>query len=181
MMLLYIEEDNGRVNIYSEQEKHYSLPMRCHDYLNYLCESYGSSLNGRKQAACTFLQIRQKVPIYIREGVMLFQSIAASTSHRIWINYRRVKQIVKECYQTRVIFMDYSELLMDMDYRSARMQMRRCVHFDYMLAKRLTPMCFETDGQNDRQNTLQNEGLLSGLSLCQAVDNEVHLRYDKKA
>ena len=149
MILLYIEEEKRHVNIYTERAKNYTLPMRCNDYLNRLCEFYGSSLIGRKQAACAFLHIRQKAPIYIREGILLFQSIAAASSQHIWINYWRLKRLVKECYQTRFVFTDHSELLTDMEYRSAIMQMRRCLHYSYLLTIRMNQLSIENSAGED--------------------------------
>ncbi len=155
MVLLYIEEDQDQVIVYNEQAKRFALPMRCNDYLNYLCESFGSSLSGRRQAACKFLRIRQKAPIYIREGILLFQSVDAATSHRIWINYHGVKRIVKEGYQTRFLFMDHSELLADMEYRSAQMQMHRCDHYDYTLTIRFQQDSLENGEYEWLQSMMQ--------------------------
>lgn len=154
-MLLYIEDEKQQVNIYTERAEKYTLSVRCNDYLNRLCEAYGSSLSGRKQAACAFLQIRQKVPIYIREGILLFQSIAAVTSRRIWINYYRVIQVIEVHYQTKFVFADHSELLTDMGYRSALMQMRRCFHYSYMMTMRWDQIKLENS--EDKRNQAENQ------------------------
>lgn len=154
MELLYIEEDKRKVNIYGEKAKKYTLAVGGKELLNRLCVFYGSSLNGRKQAACAALHIRQKAPIYIRKGILLFPGVAANSSRRIWINYYRVKQVVAEQYRTRIIFVDHSELLTDMGYRSALVQMRRCFHYSYMLEQRWDQKAALTAAQEGEDDLL---------------------------
>lgn len=128
MMILYIEEVDKKLTIHFENGETQESTKKDIAYLDGLCRAYGSTYEGRRQAACTILDIRQKAPIYISDSLMVFPN-AMKTDHKYWINYFQIKKIKAVSYQTLFTFLDESEVLVDMGYRSAVRQRRRCYKY----------------------------------------------------
>ena len=132
-MIQYIEDGQTSISIYSQTEGMISLNRRCLDYLEDLCLRNGSTYEGRRQAACSYLHIRQKAPIYIREGLLLFPSRSAQAEGCVWLNYCAIQRAEAQDHMTRFIFHDGQEMIVDMQIRSALLQMRRCLCYLYAL------------------------------------------------
>ena len=107
-MITYIEDHINEIVIHMETRGTYTIKERCKVFLNKLCEHYGSSYEGRIQAICACLNIHQKAPVLIREGMILYPLADALTKNNVWVNYCMVKKIrpclnfmtVHCCYQT---------------------------------------------------------------------------------
>lgn len=138
-MITYIEDHNSEIVVHIEGWGTYTIQERCKVFLNKLCEHYGSSYEGRIQAACACLRIHQKVPILIREGIMLYPVIDAASKNNVWVNYCRVKKITAKQYQTLLEFQDGTKLLSDSEYRSVKMQQNRCNNYLFVLHESYTP------------------------------------------
>lgn len=133
-MILYIEDRKKEVKIKLEHQKvQQVLHQKCESYLDQLCRYHGSTYEGRKNAACSFLHIRQKAPIMISDTVVLFPSAASDETKEVWVNYCRIAQINAFAEQTKVIFHDGSEIMLALPYRSILKQVRRCFHYLYAL------------------------------------------------
>lgn len=132
-MFLYVEDKNQSLMIHLEHQEQYQENMKCIPFLDQLCRRYGSTYEGRRQAACSFLHIRQKAPIVVNETTVLFPTLSQEDPMCIWINYCLVKGVEDCLHQTKFIFTDDTEIYVDMDYRSAMKQLRRCSHYLYAL------------------------------------------------
>lgn len=139
-MITYIEDGKREVIIHVANWGAYAIQQRCKSFLNTLCQHYGSSFEGRIQAACAFLHIHQKPPILIREGIILFPIVAADTKRPVWINYCMIKETRVFGYQTKFIFADGDQLLSDTEYRSVKMHLHRCTNYLYALHQCYTPL-----------------------------------------
>ncbi len=143
-MITYIEDGEKAVIIHVAKQGAFAIHQRCKPFLNALCQRYGSSIEGRVQAACAFLHIHQKPPILIREGIILFPIIASDTKRPVWINYCMIKETSIHGYQTKFIFSDGASLLSDTEYRSVKMHLHRCTNYLYALHQRYTPLALVT-------------------------------------
>ena len=132
-MILFIENKNTEVCIHMGKGEIQTVKQCCKGFLNELCIGYGSTYEGRRQAACQFLHIRQKAPILVHQELLLFPSRSADEHDCIWLNYCAIIKTQSLDYQTRFTFYDQSELIVDMEHRSALLQMRRCTRYQFSL------------------------------------------------
>lgn len=139
-MITYIEDHINEIVVHMEMWGTYTIQERCKVFLNKLCEHYGSSYEGRTQAISACLNIHQKVPVLIREGILLYPVIDAATKNNVWVNYCMIKKITAKHYQTLFEFHDGSKLLSDSEYRSVRMQQNRCTNYLFVLHESYTPL-----------------------------------------
>ena len=138
-MITYIEDRNNEIVVHMGSWGTYTVHEHCKVFLNRLCEHYGSSFEGRKQAVCACLKIHQKVPVLIREGIILYPVIDAASKNNVWVNYCKVKKITAKQYQTLLEFHDGTMLLSDSEYRSVKMQQYRCTNYLFVLHERFAP------------------------------------------
>lgn len=139
-MITYIEDNKNEVVVHMGSWGTYTIHERCKVFLNKLCERYGSSYEGRKQAASACLKIHQKVPVLVREGIILYPVVAAASKNNVWVNYCRIKKITAKEYQTLFEFHDGTKLLSDSEYRSVKMQQYRCTNYLFVLHENYTPV-----------------------------------------
>jgi len=132
-MILFIEDRKESIDIHMGNNEIRRVKQHCKIFLDQLCKRYGSTYEGRRKAACAFLHIRQKAPILITKGMMLFPSLSADVYGCVWINYCEIYKIEAAAIQTKIIFQNRSEVIIDMEYRSALLQLRRCAHYLYAL------------------------------------------------
>lgn len=144
-MILYVEDKNKGLIIQMGHQELHQERIRCITFLDRLCRRYGSTYEGRRQAACSFLHIRQKAPIVIHESLVLFPTVSQDDPMCVWINYCLVKKVEELTHQTKVIFMNGVELIVDLEYRSILKQMRRCEHYMYALQLHHTSSWFLND------------------------------------
>lgn len=138
-MITYIEDHINEIVIHMETRGTYTIKERCKVFLNKLCEHYGSSYEGRIQAICACLNIHQKAPVLIREGMILYPLADALTKNNVWVNYCTVKKITAKQYQTLLEFHDGTLLLSDSEYRTVKMQQNRCKSYLFVLNETYTP------------------------------------------
>lgn len=138
-MITYIEDHINEIVVHMEAWGTYTIQERCKVFLDKLCEHYGSSYEGRIRAICACLHIHQKVPVLIREGIILYPVVDAATKNNIWINYCRVKRISARQFQTLFEFYDGTLLLSDSEYRTVKMQQNRCKSYLFTLHKSYMP------------------------------------------
>lgn len=141
-MITYIEDHVNEIIIHMENGEMITKRERCKVFLDKLCEHYGSSYEGRIQAICACLNIHQKAPVLIREGMILYPLKDAATQNNVWINYCRVKKIRPKEYQTLLEFYDGSFLLTDSEYRTVKMQQNRCKSYLFVLHESYTPFSY---------------------------------------
>lgn len=138
-MITYIEDHINEIVVHMESWGTYTIQERCKIFLNKLCEHYGSSYEGRIQAICACLNIHQKAPVLVREGIILYPVTDAATKNNVWINYCRVKRISAQQYQTLFEFYDGTSLLSDSEYRTVKMQQNRCKSYLFTLHESYMP------------------------------------------
>lgn len=104
--------------------------------LDYLCRYFGSSYEGRRNAAMKFLHIKQMVPILISQerSLIVFPTQGCDEIACIWVNYSNLKNVISlDDRRTMFVFQDEEQLLVHMEYRSACTQIQRCSLFLYMM------------------------------------------------
>lgn len=100
----------------------------CYDFLSGWCLIHGSTVEGRKQAACFNLSIYQKVPILIssRTKDIVFPTRAMHHDDCYWINYRSILEMKRCDKHTLLTFLNGTTLLLPVEYRSIKRSMYLC-------------------------------------------------------
>lgn len=132
MTILYMDEYHHHLTIHFADGTIQESEKKGIAYLDELCRAYGSTYEGRRQAACSILSIRQKAPIYVNDSLIMFPN-AMNVEHKFWINYLQIKDMKEVSYQTMFTFLNDSEVLVDMGYRSAIRQKQRCYKYLYTI------------------------------------------------
>lgn len=131
-MLHYMYENESEYTIVVSKTCQFVYPnKRCVQLINEICTCYGSSYSGRKEAIIQQLNIKQKVPVLIsaKDKMMLFPSVSIKRKDCVWINYYALKAIKKRNHRTLFVFEHSKPILVDIEIRSAILQIRRCNHF----------------------------------------------------
>lgn len=110
-----------------------------YDFLSNWCLLHGSTLEGRKKAACYNLSIHQKVPILISSKTkdIVFPTRAMYHEACYWINYRTVSDVIRQGKQTELIFLNGTTLRLAVEYRSIKRSMRLCqIYLEHLTSLR---------------------------------------------
>lgn len=97
-------------------------------FLSNWCLLHGSTLEGRKKAACHNLSVHQKVPILIsaRTKDIVFPTRAMHHEACYWINYRTISEMIRKEKETELIFLNGTVLRLSVEYRSVKRSMQLC-------------------------------------------------------
>lgn len=106
-------------------------------FLSAWCLSRGSTLKGRRDAACQLLACRQKVPIIIsdRSEDILFPLYAMTAAEPLWVNARAIKKLYPQPQGACFCFENGFELSVPISVHTARRGLR--------LARRLSRLLEE--------------------------------------
>lgn len=124
--LTFIESNYYRTKIYEEDDIIYKkeTPLMI---LENSCLHYGSSLDGRKQAAKRILNMNSKLPVSIKPHGGLF--FLPTTSHRnkecVWFSYSHVDDYWEYEDKLAVILNNKQVIFVDISYNQFDLQMKR--------------------------------------------------------
>ncbi|MFA5693045.1 MAG: competence protein ComK [Acholeplasmataceae bacterium] len=85
-------------------------------FIKDLCIHNLFTLEGYFKSVRTVLNIKQKIPIYINNQIILFYLKGLSIYDNVFINYIEINKIVKNCYNIIVIFKDNEKLSLNISY-----------------------------------------------------------------
>lgn len=152
MQLEYISVLNQKATLHLRSGK-YLLKDSLHRYLNKLCLSYGSSLDGVIKSFNYYVRAIQKTPLVISidHKLLLFYLVSLNSNNNIVLNYYEIKEYYRYgLYQTKIVFNSSNDLIVDYDIRSIRHQYKR---IQFYLERRekstyLTQLlCYNTKGE----------------------------------
>ncbi|CQR47019.1 Competence transcription factor [Paraliobacillus sp. PM-2] len=124
-------ESNGAIN-YVKQS-----PI---SLIDFACQYFGSTLQGRQESARKILNAKHKVPISINPlcGMYFFPTVSPQHPFCSWISHSYVN-CVHEAPENRTefIFKNGSSITLDVSYGSMVNQLQRTAQFRYLLEERI--------------------------------------------
>lgn len=119
-----------------EDEERYIVPQTPFSIMEESCKYFGSTYEGRKDGAKEMLGYEYKVPIVVEDSsnLILFPTTSPTSNNCCWISLNRVKRIEKiDSKNTKVIFDNNREIIIDCSYRTLENQISRACRLDLIL------------------------------------------------
>ncbi len=100
------------------------------------CKYFGSTYEGRKDGAREMLGAEYKVPIVVEDSsnLIVFPTTSPLSDDCVWISLKRVEKIEKiDANNTKIIFDNKTEIIVDSSYRTIENQLSRASRLDLIL------------------------------------------------
>lgn len=100
------------------------------------CKYFGSTYEGRKDGAKEMLGAEYKVPIVVEDSsnLIVFPTTSPLSDDCVWISLKRVEKIEKiDANNTKIIFDNKTEIIVDSSYRTIENQLSRASRLDLIL------------------------------------------------
>lgn len=127
-------EKNSSV-VYEDEER-YIIKETPYKIMEDSCKYFGSTYEGRKDGAKEILGAEYKVPIVIEDSsnLIVFPTTSPLSEDCVWISLKRVDKIVKiDSNNTKIIFDNKQEIIIDSSYRTVENQLSRASRLDLIL------------------------------------------------
>lgn len=132
--LAVLPNDNGSLVL--EDGDRYLVEQTPFSIMEDSCKYFGSTYEGRKNGAKEILGAEYKVPIVVEDSnnLIVFPTTSPLSSDCAWIALKRVKKIERiDVNNTRIIFDNDKEVVVDSSYRSIENQLSRASRLDLIL------------------------------------------------
>ena len=133
---LAIVPNNEESSLVYEDDNRYIVKQKPFKIMEDSCIYFGSTYDGRKKGAKEILGADYKVPIVIEDSnsIIAFPTASPTSENCCWISLKRVKKIEKVDYNnTKVIFDNNIEIIIDCSYRVFENQLSRASRLDLIL------------------------------------------------
>ena len=127
-------EKNSSV-VYEDEER-YIIKQTPFEIMEESCKYFGSTYEGRKDGAKEILGAEYKVPIIIEDSsnLIVFPTTSPLSEDCVWICLKRVEKIEKiDANNTKIIFDNKKEIIVDSSYRTIENQLSRASRLDLIL------------------------------------------------
>ena len=127
-------EKNSSV-VYEDDDR-YIIKQTPYQIMEESCKYFGSTYEGRKDGAKEMLGAEYKVPIVIEDSsnLIVFPTTSPLSEDCVWISLKRVEKIEKiDSNNTKIIFDNKTEIIVDSSYRSIENQLSRASRLDLIL------------------------------------------------
>jgi competence protein ComK len=127
---------NENNSLVYEDDERYIIKQRPFEIMESSCRYFGSTYEGRKNGAKDILGAEYKVPIVIEDtdNLIVFPTTSPSSDECCWISLKRVKKIEKiDNYNTKIIFDNNKEIIVECSYRILENQLSRASRLDLIL------------------------------------------------
>ena len=108
--------------------------------LEYSCEYFGSSYEGRKEGTKKLLGITHKAPIIVEESrkIIFFPTTSAENEECIWINLEKIDKFFKlDSKRSAIKFKNGDLMDIDISYGSLTNQILRATRLKFLLDERV--------------------------------------------
>ena len=119
-----------------EDDERYVINQTPFSIMEDSCMYFGSTYEGRKQGAKKILNAEYKIPIVVEDSnnLIVFPTTSPYSDDCCWISLKRVKNIEKiDANNTKIIFDNNREIIIDCSYRSLENQISRASRLDIIL------------------------------------------------
>ena len=133
---LAIVPNEGESSLVFEDEDRYIVDQSPFSIMENSCKYFGSTYEGRKNGAKDILGAEYKVPIVVEDSnnLIVFPTTSPSATDCCWISLKRVKKIEKiDVNNTKIIFDNNREIIVDCSYRTIENQLSRASRLDLIL------------------------------------------------
>lgn len=133
---LAIVPNENSTSLVFEDEDRYIIPRTPFEIMEDSCRYFGSTYEGRKNGARDILGAEYKVPIVVEDSnnLIVFPTTSPHAEDCVWISLKRVKKIEKiDQNNTKVIFDNNKEIIVDCSYRMIENQLSRASRLDLIL------------------------------------------------
>lgn len=127
-------EKNSSV-VYEDDDR-YIIKQTPFQIMEDSCKYFGSTYEGRKDGAREMLGAEYKVPIVIEDSsnLIVFPTTSPLSEDCVWISLKRVEKIEKiDANNTKIIFDNKTEIIVDSSYRTIENQLSRASRLDLIL------------------------------------------------
>ena len=127
-------EKNSSV-VYEDDDR-YIIKQTPFEIMEESCKYFGSTYEGRKDGAREMLGAEYKVPIVIEDSsnLIVFPTTSPLSEDCVWISLKRVEKIEKiDANNTKIIFDNKTEIIVDSSYRTIENQLSRASRLDLIL------------------------------------------------
>jgi competence protein ComK len=127
-------EKNSSV-VYEDDDR-YIIKQTPYQIMEESCKYFGSTYEGRKDGAKEMLGAEYKVPIVIEDSsnLIVFPTTSPLSEDCVWISLKRVEKIEKiDSNNTKIIFDNKTEIIVDSSYRTIENQLSRASRLDLIL------------------------------------------------
>lgn len=132
-----IDSETSRV---IETEAEYIVNNPPLNILEYSCEYFGSSYEGRKEGTKKLLGITHKSPIVVEESrkIIFFPTTSAENEKCVWINLEKIDKYYKlDPKRTAIVFKNGNLIELDISYGSLTNQILRASRLKFLLDQRI--------------------------------------------
>ena len=125
--LAILPYDEGYTRVV-EMDDEYIVKETPYEVMEHSCEYFGSSFDGRMLGTKSILGTVYKAPIVVEETkkLIFFPTEALQSENVGWISYSNVKGVEKMGKQSRIIFKNDNNIVVNCPYFSIRNQIFRC-------------------------------------------------------
>ena len=119
-----------------EDDERYVINQTPFSIMEDSCMYFGSTYEGRKQGAKKILNAEYKIPIVVEDSnnLIVFPTTSPYSDDCCWISLKRVKNIEKiDANNTKIIFDNNKEIIIDCSFRSLENQISRASRLDIIL------------------------------------------------
>lgn len=105
------------------------------EIIDHSCKYFGSSYKGRNEGTKTMIGIKYKTPILIEESnnIIFFPTCSTRLDDCMWISLNNIKNYIKFKRNSKIIFKNDYELILDISYGSLENQILRSTMLDSKL------------------------------------------------
>lgn len=134
----FIKKNDNKSCLINNGKDEIIINMSINKYLNYNCEYYGSSLEGRKQSSKLLLGSKYKLPIIIEEAreIIFFPTRSSSSDLCTWISLNNIENYEENNYRVKVTFKSGFTKNFDISIESFENQILRASKLQLILKKR---------------------------------------------
>ncbi len=136
--LAVLFKESGKSEIL-EEDNQYVFEEKPYKIMDYSCQYFGSSYEGREQGSQNILgSSRYKVPVIVEESrdLIFFPTVSPSSYDCSWIALNQIKSYEKMDQNTKIIFKNNQEIILPISYRSIENQILRATRLEAIMHRR---------------------------------------------
>ena len=133
--LAVVPNEKNSSLIYEDEER-YIVNQTPFSIMEDSCKYFGSTYEGRKNGAKDILGVEYKVPIVVEDSsnLIIFPTTSPSAEDCAWISLKHVSKIIKiDSNNTKIIFNNGTEIIVNCSFRSIENQISRASRLDLIL------------------------------------------------
>lgn len=121
-----------------EAERRFFINNEANNIINNSCEYYGSTFEGRKIGTTRLTGMTHKLPIIIEESkrIIFFPTSSPRLNQCSWLSLNHIKNVEKLDKQSKVVFDNYQEIILDISFGCLNNQLLRASRLESVLINR---------------------------------------------